>query len=236
MGALRGTQSKAPPPARRRGEHGGGDACASARPARGPASSRGGSSQQNYPYLGPLHRRGRGPGISQVPRRSIMIRAGVRARLRDAPDGLFHKHGNRPVEACRYGGPTLLGGATLNQHGAGPRLRAWDPCPSSPSAVSPDNGEAPEPRGGSSTDPPPGGTSDPRSAVCHPRWPHPPGRCHLNQVSMGQDPGSAPGAPAPPAPSPCLQTTGKRQNFEQQRWIASSECCSLGWCCSFCVM
>ena len=60
-----------------------------------------------------------------------MIRAGVRARLRDAPDGSFHKHGNRPVEACRYSGPTLLGGATLNQHGAGPRLRAWDPCPSS---------------------------------------------------------------------------------------------------------
>ena len=73
-----------------------------------------------------------------------MIRAGVRARLRDAPDGSFHKHGNRPVEACRYSGPTLLGGATLNQHGAGPRLRAWDPCPSSHLPVSPDNGEAPE--------------------------------------------------------------------------------------------
>ena len=148
MGALRGTQSKAPPPARRRGEHGGGDACASARPARCPASSRGGSSQQNYPYLGPLHRRGRGPGFSQVPRRSIMIRAGVRARLRDAPDGSFHKHGNRPVEACRYSGPTLLGGATLTQHGAGPRLRAWDPCPPALPPCLPTTGRRQNPEAG----------------------------------------------------------------------------------------
>ena len=148
LGALRGTQSKAPPPARRRGEHGGGDACASARPARCPASSRGGSSQQNHPYLGPLHRRGRGPGFSQVPRRSIMIRAGVRARLRDAPDGSFHKHGNRPVEACRYSGPTLLGGATLNQHGAGPRLRAWDPCPPALPPCLPTTGRRQNPEAG----------------------------------------------------------------------------------------
>ena len=160
----------------------------------------------------------KGPGISQVPRRSIMIRAGVRARLRDAPDGLFHKHGNRPVEACRYGDPTLLGGATLNQHGAGPRLRAWDPCPSSPSAVSPDNGEAPEPRGGSSTDPPPGGTSDSRSAVCHPRWPHPPGRCHLKPGEHGAGPRLRAWDPCPSSPAAVwLPTTGRRQNPEAGR-------------------
>ena len=77
-----------------------------------------------------------------------MIRAGVRARLRDAPDGSFHKHGNRPVEACRYSGPTLMGGATLTQHGAGPRLRAWDPCPPALPPCLPTTGRRQNPEAG----------------------------------------------------------------------------------------